>query len=238
MEAGVEGSGEERAAVVARGAVSASVSYLLIQQIFGLTTTLALTFLLAFAVFALGAAALIVANVVSGAVLTSQRDIGIVRALGFTPGQVVASFVGLMLVPALLGCVVGVPLGVLGSRPLISSSADALGLPASSGIDLAAPLLATLGGLLVVALAAALPALRAGLLRPVDAITQRGTPGRRRQSWIGALAQALRLPRPASLGVSDAFARPVLGLLTAVAVIIGIPTLTIAPSLHVTAQHV
>jgi len=237
-DADLQRRSQEIAAVVPPGAVSASLSYLLIQQIFGLTTTLALTFLLAFAVFALGAAALIVANVVSGAVLTSQRDIGVVRALGFTPGQVVASFVGLMLVPALLGCVVGVPLGVLGSRPLISSSADALGLPASSGVDLAAPLLATLGGLLVVALAAALPALRAGLLRPVDAITQSGTPGRRRRSWIGALAQALRLPRPASLGVSDAFARPVRGLLTAVAVIIGVATLVFALGLHATFQQI
>jgi putative ABC transport system permease protein len=229
---------QEIAAVVPPGAVSASVSYLLIQQIFGLTTTLTLTFLLAFAVFALGAAALIVANVVSGAVLTSQRDIGVVRALGFTPGQVVASFVGLMLVPALVGCAVGVPLGVLGSRPLVSSSADALGLPASSGVDPVAPLLATLGGLLVVALAAALPALRAGLLRPVDAITQSARPGRRRRSWIGALTRALRLPRPVSLGASDAFARPVRGLLTTVAVVIGVATLVFALGLHTTFQKI
>jgi putative ABC transport system permease protein len=229
---------QEISAVLPPGAVSASLTYLLIQQIFGLTTTLALTFLLAFAVFALGAAALIVANVVSGAVLTSQRDIGVVRALGFTPGQVVASFVGLMLVPALVGCAVGAPLGVLGSRPLVNSSADALGLPASSGVDLAAPLLATLGALLVVALAAALPALRAGLLRPVDAITQSATPARRRRSWIGALAQALRLPRPASLGASDAFARPVRGLLTTLAVVIGVATLVFALGLHATFQQI
>src|SRR5260370_34653001 len=136
----------------------------------GLTTTLTLTFLLAFEVFALGAAALIVANVVSGAVLTSQRDIGIIKALGFTPGQVVVTFVGLMLVSALVGCAVGVPLGVLGSRPLVSSSAEAIGLPAPSGLDPLAPLLATLGGLLVVAVAAALAALRAALRRPVDAL--------------------------------------------------------------------
>jgi len=237
-DADLQQRSQEIAAVVPPGALSASLSYLFIQQIFGLTTTLTLTFLLAFAVFALGAAALIVANVVSGAVLTSQRDIGVVRALGFTPGQVVATFVGQMLVPALVGCAVGVPLGVLGSRPLVSSSADALGLPAPSGVDALAPVLATLGGLLVVALAAALPALRAGLLHPVDAITQSSTPGRRRRSWIGALAQALRLPRPASLGASNAFARPVRGLLTTLAVVIGVATLVFAFGLHATFQKI
>jgi putative ABC transport system permease protein len=229
---------QEIAALVPPGAVSTSLSYLLIQQIFGLTTTLTLTFLLAFAVFALGAAALIVANVVGGAVLTSQRDIGVVKALGFTPGQVVVAFVGLMLVPALLGCAVGVPLGVVGSRPLIGSSADALGLPASSVVDPVAPLLAPFGGLLVVALAAALPALRAGRLSPVDAIAQSISPSRRHRNWIGSLAQALRLPRPASLGASDAFARPLRGLLTTAAVVIGVATLVFAVGLHATFQTI
>jgi putative ABC transport system permease protein len=235
-DADLQQRAHEIAAVVPPGAVSLSLTYLLVQRIFGLTTTLTLTFLLAFAVFALGAAALIVANVVSGAVLTSQRSIGIVRALGFTPGQVVATYVGQMLVPALVGCVVGVPLGVLGSRPLVNSSADALGLPAPTQFDPLAPIAATLGGLTIVALAAALPALRAGRLRPVDAITRSATPGRRSRGWVGAFAQALRLPRSASLGASDAFARPVRGLLTTVAVAIGVATLVFALGLHATLQ--
>jgi putative ABC transport system permease protein len=237
-DADMQRRGQEIAAVVPPGAVNASLSYLLIQQISGLTTTLTLTFLLAFAVFALGAAALIVANVVSGAVLASRRDIGVTKALGFTPGQVVATFVGQMLASALIGCVVGVPLGVLVSRPLVSASAEAIGLPALSGLDPLAPLLATLGGLLVVAVAAALPALRAGLLRPVDAIARSATPSRSRRSWIGALLQWLRLPRPVTLGAGDAFARPVRGLLTTVAVVIGVATLVFAFGLHATFQKI
>jgi putative ABC transport system permease protein len=229
---------EEISAVLPSGAVSATLTHLVIQQIFGLTTTLTLTFLLAFAVFALGAAALIVANVVSGAVLTSQREIGVIKALGFTPGQVVTSFVGLMLVPALIGCAIGAPLGVLGSQPLLRSSAEALGLPVDLSFDPLAPLLAVFGSLLVVAIAAAIPALRAGLLRPVDAITQSATPDRQRRSWLGTLAQAAHLPRPASLGASDAYARPVRGLLTTVAVVIGVATLVFALGLSATFQKI
>jgi putative ABC transport system permease protein len=228
----------EIAALVPPGAVSGAISYLLIQQLFGLTTTLALTFLLAFAVFALGAAAAIVANVVSGAVLTSQREIGIVRSLGFTPGQVIASFVGQMLVLALAGCAVGAPIGVLASRPLVSANAEAIGLPDWSGLDSVAPLLATFGGLLVVAVAAALPALRAGMLRPLDAVTRGATPSRRRGSVIASSLQWLRLPRPVTLGVSDSFARPLRGLLATVAVTIGVATLVFSFGLSATFQKI
>jgi putative ABC transport system permease protein len=228
----------EIAASVPQGAVSSSIDYLTLEQIFNLNSTLTLAFLLAFAVFALGAAALIVANVVSGAVLTSRRDIGVVKALGFTPGQVVATFVGQMLAAALVGCLVGVPLGALASRPLVSSSADALGLPAPTQIDWPVLLLVTVCSLLVVAVAAAIPALRAGLLRPVEAITSNSTASMPRRSLIGAVARGLHLPRPVSLGASDAFARPVRGLLTTIAVMIGVATLVFAFGLRSTFQSI
>ena len=44
--------------------------------------------LLAFSIFALLAAAFLIANIVSGIVLTSYRDIGVMKAVGYTPGQV------------------------------------------------------------------------------------------------------------------------------------------------------
>jgi putative ABC transport system permease protein len=228
----------EIAAALPPNAETASITYLTLQSIDNLNSTLTLTFLLAFAVFALGAAALIVANVVSGAVLTSRRDIGIIKALGFTPGQVVATFVGQMLAAALVGCAIGVPLGALGSHPLVSASADALGLPAPSGFDPLALLLVCVGSLLVVAVAAAVPALRAGLLRPVEAISPSVVSGASRSNWIGTVARWLKLPRPVTLGAGDAFARPVRGLLTAVAITIGVATLVFAFGLNATFQQI
>ncbi|MGH2487896.1 MAG: ABC transporter permease, partial [Ktedonobacterales bacterium] len=236
--AAMQARSQEITSVVPPNAVTDSTTHLIIRQIFGLTTTLTLTFLLAFAIFALGAASLIVANLVSGAVLTSRRTIGIVRAIGFTPGQVVTSFVGQMLAPALIGCLVGAPLGILGSRPLVSSSADALGLPAPSGLDPIAPLIAVIGGLLIVAIAAALPALRAGLLRPVDAIAPMAPSRRPRRSLLRGLGQRLRLPLPVSLGARDSFARPVRGLLTTMAVVIGVSTLVFAFGVSASFQRI
>ncbi|MGH2517444.1 MAG: ABC transporter permease, partial [Ktedonobacterales bacterium] len=219
---------QEIAAALPPHAVKATLTSLAIKQSFTSYSGFLLGFLLAFAAFALGAVALIIANVVTGAVLASYREIGILKALGFTPGQVVLTFVGQMLLPTLAGCIVGVPLGVLGSIPVLNSSYQALNLPATTLVSPLLAVLTTFGILVVVALFATFPALRAGLLNPIVAITRGTTPGAGRRSLLSTLLQRLRLPRTLSLGAGDAFARPLRGLLTALAVLIAVITLTFA----------
>lgn len=228
---------QEIANALPAGAIGSSLTYLLIKSIVNVTSTLVLTFLLAFSAFALGAVALIVANVVAGAVLASYRDIGVVKALGFTPGQVVLSLTGQMLAPAIVGCIAGAGLGVLASAPILSGSTEALGLPGINLVSVAPAIVASLCALLVVAVAAALPALRGGLLRPVIALTRGVAPRPQRRSYLSAAMQRLRLPRAASLGAGDAFARPVRGVLTALAVLVGVTTLTFAFGLHTSLQR-
>ncbi|HEU5369193.1 MAG TPA: FtsX-like permease family protein [Ktedonobacterales bacterium] len=225
------------AAALPPNTIANTLTYLVVKQIFALNSFVILGSLLAFAAFALGAVALIIANVVTGAVLASYREIGIIKALGFTPGQVVLTFVGQMLLPALAGCVIGVPLGVLGSIPILNSSYQALDLPAATLLAPVPALLTAVGILLVVSLFATLPALRAGLLRPVAAITRGAAPGPQRRSRLAALLQRLRLPRTLSLGAGDAFARPLRGLLTALAVLIAVATLTFAFGLQASFQR-
>lgn len=235
-DAQLQQAAQEIEAALPPNAVTATLTYLAVKQIFTLISEFILAFLLAFAAFALGAVALIIANVVTGAVLASYREIGIIKALGFTPGQVVLTFVGQMLLPALAGCIVGAPLGVLGSIPILNASYQALGLSATT---LVSPLLAvftSIGILVVVALFATFPALRAGLLKPVVAITRGTAPGTQRRSLLSALLQRLHLPRTLSLGAGDAFARPLRGLLTALAVLIAVATLTFAFGLQSTFQ--
>jgi putative ABC transport system permease protein len=236
-DAEVQQDTQELASALPSGAIGSSLSHLLVQNLANQTSGLVLTFLLAFSLFALGAAALIVANAVAGAVLASYRDIGVVKALGFTPGQVVLSFVGQMLVPALIGCVVGAALGVIGSSPILSASAEAMGVPGANLITAWPPVVATAGVLVVVAVAAALPSLRGGLLKPVTALTRGVAPSAHRRSLLSGALQRLRLPRTLSLGTGDAFARPVRGMLTALAILIGVATLTFAFGLHTSLQR-
>jgi hypothetical protein len=142
-----------------------------------------------------------------------------------------------MLLPTLAGCIVGVPLGVLGSVPILNSSYQALDLPAATLISPLPALLTIAGMLVVVALFATFPALRAGLLKPIAAITRGAAPGPQRRSLLSALLQRARLPRALSLGAGDAFARPLRGLLTALAVLIAVATLTFAFGLQASFQR-
>src|ERR1700737_445186 len=87
------------------------------------TTAVMIPFLLAFSVFALLASALIIGNLVGGAVIAGTREIGIMKSLGFTPAQVVAVFAGQMLIPAAFGCLLGLPVGALLSQPFLSDTA-------------------------------------------------------------------------------------------------------------------
>ena len=81
-------------------------------------------FLIAFGLIGIVMSVLIVANVVSGAVASGYRRIGILKSIGFTPGEVAAAYVGQVAVPALAGCAAGVALGNLIAIPLLAKNGD------------------------------------------------------------------------------------------------------------------
>jgi putative ABC transport system permease protein len=214
------------------GAVLGYGSYLDFRDSFNLNTSLVLTFLLAFAAMALASVAVIVGNVVTGAVLASYREIGVMKSIGFTPIQVVMVFVLAMLVPAFAAGVIAVPLGALASKPLLDQAAEAVSLPAPSPVVPLIDLLALVIPLAAVVAAATLPAWRAGRLSPVEAIVEGTAPSGR---WSASLQGRLgwwKLPRPLTVGVGDAFARPFRAGLTALAILAGVATLVFASGLY------
>src|SRR5437660_1415622 len=113
---------------VPAGSVTDSVNYLFISSIFHVSTQVLTSVLMAFSVFALAATAAIVANLVTGIVISGYREIGIMKAVGFTPVQVVGVFELQVLVPAAAACIVGIPAGTVLGQPLVASSSQALGL--------------------------------------------------------------------------------------------------------------
>ena len=210
------------------GSVAGSVNYLLISSVFNITNQIVTSVLLAFSVFALAATAAIVANLVTGIVISSYREIGIMKAVGFTPLQVVGVFVVQIVIPAAAACLIGIPAGTLLSQPLLANSSQALGLAYEATFSPGLDLLALAGALLIVSLAALIPAWRAGLLKPIvviaNASAPRGTSGR----WLRSLASRVRLPRPIALGVGEAGARPVRAILTLFAIFLGVATVVVA----------
>ncbi len=185
--------------------------------------------LLAFSIFALLAAAFTIANVVSGVVLTSYRDIGVMKAIGYTPAQVSGILLTQVLLPVAIGAMAGVAVGTVASQPIVEQTARAFGLPASFAVSLpvvAAVLAITLA---TAALAAIGPAIHAGRLSAVSAMTRGVAPsadangGRLRR--IG-----LRLPLrlPVRLGVAAGVAHPLRASMTLGALVVGVAALTFA----------
>jgi len=214
------------------GAVQYSNDYLKFKFLFNAANQLVVTFLVAFGIFALLACAATIANLISGIVIASYREIGVMKAVGFTPLQVVGTLVGQMLVPALAGCVLGIPAGVALSIPLVDRAAAGLALPSEPPFAPAMALATLLVVTAVVLLAAVLPGLRAGRLSAVGAISLGSAPSGGRRSLVGSWLRKLPLPQPLALGSGDAFARPQRAALTVLAVLVGVTTLVFASGLQ------
>jgi putative ABC transport system permease protein len=167
--------------------------------------------------------ALIVANVVSGAVVAGTRRIGVLKSIGFSPGQVVASYVIQVTVPAFVGCVIGVVAGNLLAVPLLGQTAQVYGvgtLAVPVWVDVAVPL----GMLGLAGVAAVLLALRAGRMSAVQAIATGRAPrprhGYAAHRVLGRGPWA-RLPRSVTIGLAGPFARPTRTAITLVAILFG-----------------
>jgi putative ABC transport system permease protein len=213
------------------GSIGGSLNYILIRNIFNITNQILTGVLAAFSVFALAATIAIVATLVTGIVISAYREIGIMKAIGYTPYQVVGVFALQIVIPAAAACVVGITAGTLASQPLLANSSHALGLAYVPSYSIGLDLLLLAGGLLVVAVAATVPALRAGLLKPIVAITKASAPRGASGRLLRRAASRARLPRPVVLGIGEAFARPLRAILTLVTVLLGVATVVVAVGL-------
>ncbi len=229
---------QQIAARLPAGSVVGTSDYLSVKRDADVLTSVMIPFLLAFAVFALLASVLIVTNIISGLVLTGYRDIGLMKAIGFTPNQVVAVILGQVLGPALLGAAAGAGLGTLAARPFLQNTAHALGLPTPSTATL--PVDAGVVGLiLVVVIVAGLgPAWRAGRLAAIAAITKGQAPAGRRASVIGRLVGRAPLIPPLSLGLETALVRPARSMMTLAAIVVGVASIVFALDLHLSLGQV
>ncbi|MCZ4121962.1 FtsX-like permease family protein [Streptomyces sp. H39-S7] len=215
--------GADRAAVAAavpQGSMTGVVSYLTIKLAADRTAATFVPFVVAFGVLGLLMSVLIIGIVVSGAVGAATRRIGILKSLGFTPGQVVRAYVGQALIPATVGAGLGVVLGNLLAIPVMGIEGSAYGTGTTTvapWIDVAVPA-AALAAVVATALA---PALRAGRLRTVEALAVGRAPRAGRGRFVRQLLGRLPLPRPVSLGLANPFARPGRSGTMAAAVIFG-----------------
>lgn len=222
-----------RAAVTASvpaGAVTGAQSWLTVRKVAARDTALFVPFLVAFGVLGLVMSVLVVGNVVAGSVGTGLRRIGILKAVGCTPSQVVRAYMAQALVPAAAGVGLGLLAGNLLAVPLLSETADAYG---TSGLSVAPwiDVVVAAGALGVVTVTAWVSAWRAGRLRTVDALAVGRVPGAGRGRWAARRAAGLPLPRAVGLGLARPFARPARAAAMVAAVLFGAMTVTFAVGL-------
>ncbi len=218
-------------AALPHGALLDTASYLSVRQSEQSDIAPWVPFIIAFGVIALVISVFIVVNVVSGAVIAGTTRIGVLKSIGFTPAQVVASYVLLVAVPALLGCVAGAVCGNLLAIPLLQQNAQVyevgvLGIPL--WVDVAVPLAV----LALTAIGAVLPALRAGRMSAVQAIATGRAP-RPAHGYFAhrMLARLTSAPRAVTLGLAAPAARPARTLVTAAAIVFGAAAVTFGAGL-------
>ena len=229
-----------RAAVadaVPDGALTGAVSWLVTRQDAVGQTVLLVPFLIAFGVLGVVMAVLIIGNVIAGAVATATRRIGILKALGFTPAQVVRAFLGQALVPAAIGTALGLVAGNLLTFPVLAQTNRLYGTT-DSGMTPWIDALVAGGALTVVAATAWVAAARAGRLRSVDALAVGRTPRPGRGQWASRLTGWIPAPRPVTLGLAHPFARPLRSAGIVAAIAFGAAAVTFAVGLGTSLSRV
>ncbi|GIG88642.1 ABC transporter permease [Plantactinospora endophytica] len=200
-------------------------------------TVLFVPFLIAFGVLGVLMAVLIIGNVIAGAVSTGTHRIGVLKALGFTPRQVVRAYTVQALVPAVVGALLGVVAGNLLVLPVLAQTNAVYGT-SDSGVTPSVNVLVLVGALAVVAVTAWAAASRAGRLRTVEVLAVGRTPGPGRGQWAARLAARLPLPRPVTLGLAQPFARVLRSATVVAAIAFGAAAATFAVGLGASLNEV
>jgi putative ABC transport system permease protein len=180
----------------------------------------------AFAVIALLLALLITGIVVAAAVLASYRRIGVLKSIGFTPAQVVASYLAQVAAPAIAGATFGTLVGSDWATQLIK------GWDANAGVPPWIKLTVPVAVCALVALASLIPAVRAAKLTAVQAIAAGQSLQTAHGPRLSRLVGRLPLPRPVALGIASAFSRPGASLAAGAVIASGLAAAVLAVGLN------
>ncbi|MQS11636.1 ABC transporter permease [Streptomyces kaniharaensis] len=218
-----------------KDALTSSQSYLVLKQAFSAGADAFLPFMTVFGVLGLVVAALIVGNVVSGAVVSGYRHIGVLKSIGFTPRQVVVVYVAMVSVPAIAGSLLGTAAGWALASPILGVAFSGI-MTGTAAVEPAAwlPAVTVVAVPLLVAVAAVIPASRAHRLSAAQAISAGSAPRTGRGLRIQRRLGGTRLPRAVSLGLGQPFARPARSALTMAAIMLGVVTVTLTTGLSST----
>ncbi|MCW2877571.1 MAG: putative transport system permease protein [Sphaerisporangium sp.] len=166
-----------------------------------------------------------VAVLVGRRMVEQTRRVGLLKAVGGTPGLVASVLLAEHLVLALAAAAIGLVAGWLAAPPFASTGAGLIGTPGAPSLTVSTVVIIAAVALAVALAATLVPAIRAARTSTVNALADAARPPRRR-AWL--IAISARLPVPMLLGLRLAARRPrraVLNALSIAVTVTGIATI-------------
>jgi len=183
---------------------------------------LASVFLIAFSLFAILATVLIILSVVSSTILSQIKQIGILKALGFTGGQILLLYTGQYTVLSLIGTALGFALGLaLAPVPMqaITASLNTTYLPSFSFLLVLLVFCIIPGVTILAALGASSRGARANIIKSIAVGAEAPL---KKMFWGARLAETLGAPIVLVLGLNDIFVRPLRSVFTGLNLMLGV----------------
>jgi putative ABC transport system permease protein len=183
---------------------------------------LASIFLSAFGFFAILATVIIIINVVGSTILSQIKQIGILKALGFTNRQILLVYVGQYAVLSLIGTTLGFLLGVtLAPVPMqaVTASLNTTFRPPFSFPLFILVYLIVSGATILAALSAATRGARANIIKSIAIGAEAPN---KKMFWGARLAKALGAPVSVILGLNDIFVKPFRSFLAGLNLVLGV----------------
>jgi putative ABC transport system permease protein len=177
-------------------------------------------FLSGFAVFIMIAAAVVVAGAISARVVARRRDLGLLKAVGFTPRQVTTTIMATYATLAAVAAVVGWVAGGTLSGPLQLKIAQVLGHSGAT-FPIRTLVVAVIVVEVIVALATLVPAWRTGHVSTTAALSSVAERGLRR-SLLSGIARRAHAGPVSLLAIRSAIGRRTRAALTVTAIMIGV----------------
>ncbi len=196
------------------------------------------TMLRIFSIFAVMALSFVVAATITNHAVAQKREIGLLKAVGITPGQTTLMLIGQVLAISIPSAVAGILIGIATTQYFQWSITDLLDASAATSVSLPAMLVVFVAVQVLVVVCAVLPAWRAGRTRIVDAIASSPRQTAGSASLVARVANAVHLPQVLVVGAKDIFSRPLRSWLTIAAISIAVATLMMTVTLRYSLQLV
>ncbi|HKH88070.1 MAG TPA: FtsX-like permease family protein, partial [Acidimicrobiales bacterium] len=175
-----------------------------------------------------------VAVLAGGRAAEETRRVGLLKAVGSSPGLVTAVLLAEYLALALMAAVIGLVVGRQAAPLLTDPGAGLVGAPGAPSLTVSTIEIVVAAALAVALAATLVPAVRAARTSTVEALADSSRSPKRR-AWVIALSA--RLPVPLLLGVRLAARRPRRAVLSAASEAISVTTLVAVLAFHATTHE-